>query len=47
MDQWEYTEIDLFGAKLEGINKLGREGWEAITAMYGSNAFILMKRKVN
>lgn len=46
MDKWEYTKVSAFGAdSLDNINKLGKQGWEAVGSL-GDSQWLLLKRKI-
>ena len=46
MDKWEYTQVSAFGADaLDNINKLGKQGWEAVGSLADSQ-WLLLKRKI-
>ena len=48
MDRWEYTTVRAYGTgdSLNEINKLGKQGWEAVGSIGDSQCFLL-KRKVS
>ena len=47
MDKWEYTTVKAYGSgnSLDEINKLGKQGWEAVSSI-GDTQFFLLKRKI-
>ena len=48
MDRWEYTTVRAYGTgdSLNEINKLGKQGWEAVGSI-GDSQWFLLKRKVS
>ena len=47
MDKWEYTTVTAYGTgdSLIEINKLGKQGWEAVSSTGAPQQFLL-KRKI-
>lgn len=47
MDKWEYTTVKAYGTgdSLNEINKLGQQGWEAVSSIGDTQQFLL-KRKI-
>lgn len=47
MDRWEYTTVKAYGTgdSLNEINKLGQQGWEAVSSIGDTQQFLL-KRKI-
>lgn len=47
MDKWEYTTVKAYGTgdSLNEINKLGKQGWEAVSSIGDTQQFLL-KRKI-
>jgi len=47
MDKWEYTTVKAYGTgdSLNEINKLGKQGWEAVGTV-GDTQNFLLKRKI-
>ncbi len=47
MDKWEYTTVKAYGTgdSLNEINKLGKQGWEAVGSV-GDTQFFLLKHKI-
>lgn len=45
MDRWEYRRGAAGGQELKELNKLGKQGWEAVGSL-GDSQWLLLKRKI-
>ena len=43
MDKWEYRDVNINGQSYDELNKLGKQGWEAVGQT--DQGTILLKRK--
>lgn len=44
MNKWEYKLVQTSGA--DGLNTIGKEGWEAVGFYYYGNYTVLLKRSI-